>query len=356
MIYFIGFYILIFSAFAAATPYKEINYIKLISDIQSGVFLPSEERAYRFTNAEDYTQVLWGDDAYKAKTGAISRWEPLVLTDTSKINDGWKFHIIATEENKNAVARVVVPFLLHRNIDCKIVSGPHFEHFLSTETLDQHGKFITIYPRNYDDAKRVANELIELIEQHISIGMLPSFKEEDILLTAPGDAYIPEGKGYLRLRYGAINSDAVMIHNADGIALPQVLSDLKSFPFPEFIWSYNSKALGGDTRLFPDLTLKWIFPGTDKMYTLNNKEIKSWLDVISPLKYHSVFPFMPDNIQISALITYENICQGIKEHLTAKKQKNDILGIIKKDVGRFKSIYGLKKGQLLERFIEELQV
>lgn len=74
--------------------------------------------------------------------------------------EGWKLHISATPESAQQVAEVL-PKLRQMNIHHKVVFSR--DKLVRLNSGDQAGKFITIYPKDIDEAKRIVKILDEVL-------------------------------------------------------------------------------------------------------------------------------------------------------------------------------------------------
>jgi len=70
---------------------------------------------------------------------------------------GWKMHVTARPEQAEIVARIALPILRHLGVPHKVVATlEEYERFNRTK---QAGKFITIYTRSTDEAKKAHKAL-----------------------------------------------------------------------------------------------------------------------------------------------------------------------------------------------------
>lgn len=83
-------------------------------------------------------------------------WRQWHLTDVRSIpNEGWKLHVTAKPETAERIGRAILPFLQRNGIGHKVVED--LGRFAAMGPRDtQFGKYITIYPRNPEEARRYA--------------------------------------------------------------------------------------------------------------------------------------------------------------------------------------------------------
>jgi len=83
---------------------------------------------------------------------------------------GWKLHVSARPEQAEIVARIALPILRRLGVPHKVVATREdYERFNQT---NQRGKFITIYTRGTDDARRAIEELEAELDMYREYGGL----------------------------------------------------------------------------------------------------------------------------------------------------------------------------------------
>lgn len=229
-----------------------------------------------------------------------------------KQTSNWKIHVTSDPGRANLIARLVVPVLMHLKVDFKVIENHDFvQRFEKDET--QRGKFITIYPTGYPQAKMLIQGLEKLFEEAVKS---VDFKD----LTHPprpllGDAKVGKS-GYVFLRYGAHeSSQQVTVLNPGGKRMrAEFVGDARTFPFPEFVWHLESNAIKGDKIFFEGTPLTWTIPGTDYIIYLNDPKhlYHSWKDVVHLLRSQALPPHVKDHKQferVTRLLEY-----AVEEH------------------------------------------
>lgn len=202
----------------------------------------------------------------------------------SQIGSGWKLHINADAKTADKIARLIVPILIAEKIPSKIITSHAILEKFALNTT-QRGKFITIYPQSYKQAK----ELVSRFD--------PILKNSKLRAPTPlsGDAMIGFS-GFVFIRYGEhgdvippnrfilqrARKEGVSILSQSGRRMPDKIPDRRSFPFPEFIW--QQKNFDKDPIFFYRVPLRWTIPGTDLVLSLNNQKLHSWKQVIEMME------------------------------------------------------------------------
>lgn len=88
------------------------------------------------------------------------------------IGGGWKIHISAQPKSAKKVAELVMPYILSNNVPGKIFTSLCAARYLGMTTGTQGGKFITLYPKNNEEARKITNDLNGIISQAIEEGIL----------------------------------------------------------------------------------------------------------------------------------------------------------------------------------------
>ncbi len=135
---------------------------------------------------------------------------------------GWKFHVGATPESALEIARTLVPELVRRGIEHKVVDD--LARF-AAQNGSQTGKFITIYPRNDAQAKAIADLVSEILRRR-------GLRTSDFV-QPPGEAVLGHG---VFGRYGRF-TDGNLIDPRTGREIP----------------NSSDKILLPDGRLVPDV-------------------------------------------------------------------------------------------------------
>lgn len=249
-------------------------------------------QAYHFANSEDYEKTLWSEES-------VNRFTSLVALSRDHPASGWKIHISAAHDNASKIAQVVVPFLLHHQTPLKIAGSLDFLETLKKDPT-QEGKFITIYPKTYKQAKRIAHQLNELIREHGLNSLEVPRLLYDAQIGDTGLVFVRYGKHIERKRS---DKSVTFIGPFGKRHKDKKILDSRYFPFPEFVWKFNKKALSGDARPFQDMTFKWIFPGTTHSLFLNNGSVKSWQTVIDA------------EYEVLEADIHKGTCEALHEHL-----------------------------------------
>lgn len=208
--------------------------------------------------------------------------------ETSELSpdSGWKLHIAANKTTADAIARNIIPYLVRNEIASKIVRHTDtLERWRSTKS-DQRGKYITIYPSTYENARRIIKDVDNLLLND----KRRALREDE---TPLNEAQV--GKSDLIfIRYGAYRDGANLMADSDNF---DVVNDQKFFPFHPFMFDLQKKdktdtlrrrVLGPtDTVPFPDFNLRWRFPGTFSYFT--------WQQLSQGLPW--IFKFLDENQQ-----------------------------------------------------------
>ncbi len=293
------------------------TYIDLIQNIKNGTYI-EPSKLIKFKN-----KAIDQDDLYRSFStlsylfannnfeeffkGYQDCFVSLVRAD-SLPGSGWKFHVSSSVKNANKIANIVVPFLYHYKIPSKITCNLKFLTFLNS-TKTQSGKFITIYTRNYSEARNTALRLNDLLIQH----KLDKLEEKVSIL---GDAKIGES-GLVFIRYGKIRPR----NDRDGFiaSLPnsnKKTKDSRYFPLPERIFELTRNELVIDKYPFEEINMTWKFPGTKLVVNLSNHLMNrnGLIELITPKNLKNyVKTTNQEKVEVFKE-TYTEICNHLVEY------------------------------------------
>ncbi|MDQ3946663.1 MAG: hypothetical protein M3357_16230, partial [Actinomycetota bacterium] len=85
-------------------------------------------------------------------------WAHVAPAGASLPDQGWKLHVSATEESAADVLAAVVPVLMAEGAAFKFAAGLRYVRVLNSAGADRasSGKFLTVYPTDDDQARRIA--------------------------------------------------------------------------------------------------------------------------------------------------------------------------------------------------------
>jgi hypothetical protein len=85
-------------------------------------------------------------------------WAHVAPTGVTLPDQGWKLHVSATEESAADVLGAVVPVLMAEGATFKFAAGVRYVRVLNSAGADRasSGKFLTVYPTDDDQARRIA--------------------------------------------------------------------------------------------------------------------------------------------------------------------------------------------------------
>jgi hypothetical protein len=170
---------------------------------------------------------------YSVPTSAFSQWEGPGLTTLP--DQGWKMHVSMNPERATEIAETVLPELRKRGITHKIAKD--LADF-STWEGTQAGKFITIYPRNDQEAREIARLISDALEKK-------GLKDSDFIPIKGEDV---SGTG-VYARYGRFTDRP--LKDSNGNVIP----------------GSKDKIMGPDGRLYDDIrggpTPDWVRPLRD---------------------------------------------------------------------------------------------
>lgn len=117
---------------------------------------------------------------------------------------GYKIHVAAGPKDARSVAEIAVPILQKAGVAHKIVSDlENMEEFYKNEK--EHGKFITVYPRNAEDALILASELDQALAP-----------VADDALKIKTDRRMDGASGRVFYRYGRFKENGVVTNPKTG--------------------------------------------------------------------------------------------------------------------------------------------
>lgn len=88
---------------------------------------------------------------------------------------GWKLHISAQPKSAKNIARLVLPYIINKNLSAKICLSLPFLRLFTMKSCVQCGKFIVIYTNNNDEARVVTNALHNIISNALKTGLLSPY-------------------------------------------------------------------------------------------------------------------------------------------------------------------------------------
>lgn len=100
------------------------------------------------------------------------KWLEFCGVSSQCIGGGWKIHISAQPKSAKKVAELVMPYILSNNVSGKIFTSLCAARYLGMTTGTQGGKFITLYPKNNEEARKITNDLNGIISQAMAEGIL----------------------------------------------------------------------------------------------------------------------------------------------------------------------------------------
>lgn len=164
-------------------------------------------------------------------------WQFIDMVDVDLPQQGWKFHVSAKPENMAQVARDVLPELKKLNIPHKVVGD--FQRYAQSvgTSSSQQGKFITVYPRNTEEAQQYGRILKEIMQRR-------GYQSDDFLNIPNEHEFAPGVFGrYGRLVGGnLVRPDGRVIHGTDNdILMPngEVMPDPRGAEIPSFVEPLN---------------------------------------------------------------------------------------------------------------------
>ncbi len=129
---------------------------------------------------------------------------------------GWKLHVSATVETAPDVAEAILPELKRLGVPHKVASSAEaYEKYLLNPGADgntQAGKFITIYPRSNEEARRLTRKMDEILAQR-GLG-----SRQNDFIPVPGEARFGKTGG-VYARYGSFTSYDVYRTDSSGHVL-----------------------------------------------------------------------------------------------------------------------------------------
>ncbi|HVB71923.1 MAG TPA: class IV lanthionine synthetase LanL [Ktedonobacteraceae bacterium] len=160
----------------------------------------------------------------------LKQWLQFHTDPASLPQQGWKLHVSASASSARAVLRGVLPILFARSVAFKMAVSLKRLKFLNQGGAgrSQIGKFITVYPRNDEEALDLA-ALLDEATNGLSGPCIPS----DHALRSGSLVYY---------RYGGFSNQLVIQSNI-GLILPairtpenEILSDLRHVPYQAPPW------------------------------------------------------------------------------------------------------------------------
>lgn len=150
---------------------------------------------------------------------------------------GWKFHVSAKPENMAQIAKDVLPELRRLNIPHKVVGD--FQRYAQSAgtTSSQQGKFITVYPRNPEEAQQYGKILKEIIQRR-------GYKSDDFLNIPNEHEFAPGIFGRYGRHVGGNlkRADGSEIFGTDNhILMPngEIMPDPRGAEIPSFVEPLN---------------------------------------------------------------------------------------------------------------------
>ena len=129
---------------------------------------------------------------------------------------GWKFHISAKPENMGEIADKLLPLLQREEIAHKVIHPEFFNKYvdrIGNSQDTQQGKFITIYPKNEQQASRYAQILKRVMTQN-------NFNKDDFI-NIPNEHEIAPG---VFVRYGRLSGEDLL--DPQGRRIPGTENDI----------------------------------------------------------------------------------------------------------------------------------
>lgn len=160
----------------------------------------------------------------------LRQWLQFHTGPASLPQQGWKLHVSASVSSARAVLRAVLPILFARSATFKMAVSLKRLKFLNQGGAgrSQIGKFITVYPRNDEEALALAT----LLDDATNGLSGPSIPSDHALHTGSLVYY----------RYGGF-SNQLVIQNTIGLILPairtpenEILTDLRHVPYQAPPW------------------------------------------------------------------------------------------------------------------------
>ena len=177
--------------------------------------IPFTRELRQKTSANRLNPNAW-NQVYMSPEGS-NYWANHISTSEQALPlQGWKFHISAKPENMHEIAEKMLPFLQREGISHKIVNPKHFDRYverIGNPNDTQQGKFITVYPRNNEEARKYAQILRQVMEEN-------NFNRDDFI-NIPNEYEIAPG---LFVRYGRLVSGD--LKRADGTEIPNTDNDI----------------------------------------------------------------------------------------------------------------------------------
>ncbi|MCK4327632.1 MAG: hypothetical protein KAW41_04085 [Candidatus Diapherotrites archaeon] len=150
------------------------------------------------------------------------------------VDQGYKLHITANENNSRDVLDTVLPILQKREVLHKYVSPEYFDELKDSPGHNLHGKLITIYPETPEEAAELALEIDNALHKEGLTEGRPVRKGTELK--------VPGKSGMVHYRYG-IFTGKDLVHPDTGEVLPkdylvhpdtrEAIPDNRDIPIPE---------------------------------------------------------------------------------------------------------------------------
>ncbi|MEU5595404.1 class III lanthionine synthetase LanKC [Streptomyces sp. NPDC020298] len=165
-------------------------------------------------------------------TGRTGDWLTLTPLDADGAPlpspaQGWKIHASATRADAERIAEIVWDYCVPRRIPFKFVPAPHLLHLRNAKYAgrDASGKFVTVYPADEEQLRRVLNELGELLAGFEGPYILTDLRWHDgplyVRYGAFARAYVVDERGSLVLAVRDGEGRLVPDRRAPSFQVPQ---------------------------------------------------------------------------------------------------------------------------------------
>jgi len=167
----------------------------------------------KYEPLEEFTGIVEPmlDESWMVRRGGF--WTYVHCEQGADIYDGWKIHVSSTEEHGAETLRRVVPVLVRSHTSFKFCSDSRMLALSLSKTWPRSGagKFMTIYPRDFDGFKALVEECHEA-----TAGLVGPFILSDRPYRDSRTVYYRYGEHYGRRRVNAYGNAAPIIIGPDG--------------------------------------------------------------------------------------------------------------------------------------------